>query len=473
MMKYYNVKMLIFLALSIFLIQSCSDDTDLLGVDNATGNGDNTAEGARNGGNDNRNQSSQVVKKWTDLFLEIDRYSTGMRPNATARAIAYINLAAYETAAPGMRNLNSNSLFLSGLEIDEDQKGQRVDYELALNRAYSIVTDHFILTLPAAQRAKIAALEESEEERLSRGRNNNSLNDSKEWGEYVAQQIISYSQTDSEAETQILTPQPTSYVPPTGDGYWTFSAEPERALFPYWESVRTFVVSPDETTTVPPITYSEDPSSAYYQPMQEVYDANNEARDEDGEQLHIAEFWSDDVENLMMSPPARQISIANQLIDRRRLDLEEALHLLVKVGFALNDAAVSTWKYKYEHMVMRPSVFVQEFIDPSYQTNLFTLIPWPNPTFPGYPSGHSSFASAAGGVFIDFFGDNINFTDRTHQGRTEFRGSPRKFKSFSDMAYENAYSRIPLGVHIEMDCEEGLRLGYEISDGINTYDLTK
>ena len=153
--------------------------------------------------------------------------------------------------------------------------------------------------------------------------------------------------------------------------------------------------------------------------------------------------------------------------------MDEALHLLVKVGFALNDAAVSTWKYKYEHMVMRPSVFVQEFIDPSYQTNLYRLIPWPNPTFPGYPSGHSCFASAAGGVFISFFGDNTNFTDRSHEGRTEFRGTPRKFKSFSDMAYENAFSRIPLGVHIEMDCSEGLRLGYEIADAINEYDLSK
>ena len=41
------------------------------------------------------------------------------------------------------------------------------------------------------------------------------------------------------------------------------------------------------------------------------------------------------------------------------------------------------------------------------------------------------------------------------------------------MAEENAYSRIPLGVHIEMDCTEGLRLGYEIADGINEYDLRR
>jgi len=50
-------------------------------------------------------------------------------------------------------------------------------------------------------------------------------------------------------------------------------------------------------------------------------------------------------------------------------------------------------------------------------------------------------------------------------------GEPRSFNSFEAMAEENAFSRIPLGVHIRMDCSEGLRLGYEISDGINAYKL--
>ncbi len=472
-MKYYQVKILFAFIISMLVIQSCSDDTELLSIDNASANGETTLEGPRNGGGQNQQSlNSETVEKWMDLFLEVDRYATGMRPNSTARAIAYINLAAYETAVPGMRRLNSNQTLLNGLEIDQDQLPRRVNYQIALNKAYSIVIDHFILTLPDSERAKIVALESQEEERLGRNERDDRLEESKAWGTYVAQQIIAYSQTDDEAEKQILEPQPLSYEPPVGDGYWTYSAEPERALFPYWESVRTFVASASETTTVPPVSYSENPSSNYYQQMLEVYNENNDALAEDGEQLWIAEFWSDDVENLVYSPPARQISIANQLIDKYRLDLDEALHLLVKVGFALNDAAVSTWKYKYEHMVMRPSVFVQEFIDPNYQTNLYRLIPWPNPTFPGYPSGHSCFASAAGGVFISFFGDNTNFTDRSHEGRTEFRGAPRNFKSFSDMAYENAFSRIPLGVHIEMDCTEGLRLGYEIADAINKYDLS-
>lgn len=308
---------------------------------------------------------------------------------------------------------------------------------------------------------------------MSSGEKDKVIENSQKWAQYVAEKVIEFSQTDEEAEAQILEPQPLSYEPPVGDGFWTYSAEPERALFPYWGSVRTFVIAPDETSSIPPIDYSEVPGSPYFNQMMEVYNDNNQAKAEDGEALWIAEFWSDDVENLMISPPARQISIANQLIEQYESNLEEALVLFVKLGFSLNDAAVSTWKYKYQYMVMRPNVFIHEFIDPDFQTNLYRLVYWPNPSFPGYPSGHSCFASAASGLFIDAFGDATNFTDRTHEGATEFRGTPRTFNTFSDMAEENAFSRIPLGVHIKMDCEEGLRLGYEISGAVNKLKLKR
>ncbi len=486
-MKGNNLRIMLLLFLSAMVLQSCSKDAELLSVDESRNerggdrsggnNGPNGGNNGPNGGNnDNGNVDrldNEIVYEWTELLLNLERYAGGMRPNASARALAYISLAGYETAVPGMRGKISNSQLLPGFNIDDNQFERGVNFELALNAAYADVLDHFLLNLPSNLESKIGELEEATEERLTVNMSDRRIRDSKEWGAYVANQVIAYSQTDTEAEAQILQPQPLSYEPPTGDGYWTYSAEQERALFPYWASVRTFVVGTNETTTRPPIPYSENPNSPYFREMEEVYQVNNTARAEDNEQLWIAEFWSDDVEGLMFSPPARQYSIANQLIDQRNLSLEQTLLLYVKLGFALNDAAVSTWKYKYEHMVMRPNVYIHEFIDPNYQTNLYSLIPWPNPTFPGYPSGHSCFASAAAGVFIDFFGNQTNFTDRSHEGRTEFRGAPRKFNSFEQMARENAFSRIPLGVHIRMDCTEGLRLGYEISDGINAYDLSR
>lgn len=470
-----------FLIVFVFLFTACSDDEDLvdtttsnlLATSLSTPNGGGGGGGVQGSSSDVADINPAVLSQWTDMLLEVERYAEGMRPNASARAFAYINLAAYEALVPGMSEYSTNADRLEGLRIREDRLPRNPDWQIVLNTVYSETMDHFLFNVPRNIKSGIASLERRLNNTLSENVSNRVEEDSRRWGRYVARQVIAYSQTDRSAEEQIRDPQPLSYEPPTGDGYWTYSADAERAWFPYWESVRTFAIAPDQTTTVAPVAYSENSGSNYFTQMMEVYTENNSAKENDDEQLWIAEFWSDDVEGLMMSPPARQFSIANQLVDQYNLDLEEALVLYLKLGFSLNDAAVSTWKYKYEYMVMRPNVFIHEFIDPEFQTNLYRLVFWPNPSFPGYPSGHSCFASAAAGVFIDAFGSATNFTDRSHEGRTEFRGAPRTFTSFEQMADENGYSRIPLGVHVRMDCTEGLRLGYEIANAVNELDLNR
>jgi len=473
-MNLSSKKLAIFIFFLGFFLQSCNTDDSLTETEITEElRGNRPGELSNGNGKSVTKISSKIVKEWQTMFLTLDRYSTGMRPNATARAIAYINLAAYETAIPGMGNHRSNTELLNDFDINTGAVPKRIDWRVALNSCYADVMNHFFVNITSEKRDEIVQLEAELELKYSKNVSPNIVEDSKRWGEYVAEEVIKYSQTDLEGESQILEPQPNSYIPPTGLGYWTFSADPERALFPHWGNVRTFVIGPENTTTIPPLEYSENPTSEYFAQMKEVYEVNNDAKNGNDEQLWIAEFWSDDVEGLMMSPPGRQVSIAGQLIEKNKLNLEESLTLFVKLGFSLNDAAVSTWKYKYDYMVMRPSVFIKNQIDADFQTNLFRLVYWPNPSFPGYPSGHSCFASAAGGVFSNFFGENISFVDNSHKGRTEFLGNPRKFDSFDQMARENAFSRIPLGVHVRMDCEEGFRLGYEISNAINNYSLDK
>lgn len=418
-------------------------------------------------------ETTQVILDWNKLWCELDRYALGMRPNASTRALAYIHLAAYEVCVADMVGYNSNKERYVELDIDFMQRESNVNAAIALNACYATAMDHFMYNVRPDIDSKIGILRQEKEAELNQGISNDVVLNSQDWGNYIAERIIAYSQTDTEAETQILSPQPTSYEPAVGIGFWTYSDDAERALFPYWFSVRTFVISSAETSTVAPaLTYSEDTTSDFYTAMNEVYVSSETARTTDNDDLWIAEFWSNDVEGLMMSPPGRQISIANQLIKQYDVDHESALVLLLKLGFSLNDAAVSTWTDKYEYMVMRPSVYIQEFIDPDFQTNLYPYIYWPNPSFPSYPSGHSTFASAAAGIFIHHFGNNIDFIDRSHEGRTEFRGNPRSYTTFTQMATENGFSRVPLGVHLRMDCTEGLRLGYEISDAVNNFDLS-
>ncbi|MBW1296457.1 vanadium-dependent haloperoxidase [Aquimarina litoralis] len=458
-MKSNNVKILLVAIFIVVLAQSCANDDNFVNIDNP----DTSVVS---------DKTTKLSTDWNKLWLELDRYTSGMRPNATARALAYIHLAAYETAVADMDGYTSNRNRLSDFNLNPNERADNVDLDLALSTCYALVFDHFMYNVESSIKAGINQLKESKENELSVGLTENVIENSIEWGTYVAERVIAYSQTDTEAETQILDPQPFSYEPPVGDGFWTYSADAERAWFPYWGSVRTFVISSEETSSIPPpISYSEQNNSAYYNQMLEVYEVSTAARVDDNEDLWISEFWSDDVEGLMMSPPGRQISIAIQLMEQDDMGFEACLALFLKLGFSLNDVCVSTWEDKYQYMVMRPNVYINEFIDEDYQTNLYRFIFWPNPSFPGYPSGHSSFASAAAGIFIDHFGDTVSFTDRSHEGRTEFRSTPREFSSFSEMAEENAFSRVPFGVHIRMDCTEGLRLGYEVADAINDFNL--
>jgi len=447
----------ILIALSVF-IQSCNDSSPTSGIEGEDATLNNTTE---------------LITEWNALWLELDRSTNGMRPNATARALGYIHLVGYETAVAEMNGYSSNVGRLNGLDIELDERASNVNLDLALNTAYAEAMDHFMFSISRNVRGIISDLEDEKEDELSENLTESEIENSQQWGRHVARRVIRYSQTDNQAEAQIVDQTPRSYVAPVGEGLWVADVN-EVAWFPYWGEVRTFVISANETSSIaPPNSYSTDTGSDYYAKMMEVNLIATASREQNNENLWIAEFWSDDIEGLMMSPPGRQFSIANQLIEQEGLGHEQTLELLLRLGFAMNDAVVSAWDDKYTYNTERPSTYIWEFVNADFETNLERLVVVPNPSFPSYPSGHATFAGAAAGVFIDQFGgDNINFTDRSHEDRTDFRGAPRTYTSFSQMAEENSYSRVQLGVHIEADSDEGLRLGYEIANAVSNFDLS-
>jgi membrane-associated phospholipid phosphatase len=187
------------------------------------------------------------------------------------------------------------------------------------------------------------------------------------------------------------------------------------------------------------------------------------------EEHWIAEFWSDDCPILTFTPAARWVSIANQVLEIEEYNMLEAVVAYAKVGMAISDAGVRCWSEKYRFNYLRPIDYIRAHTDdPDWNTvmcpdgsgGFFT------PNFPAYPSGHATFGAAAAVVLEDIFGDSYTCTDRSHEGRTEFRGMPRTFNSFREMAEENAYSRIPLGVHYRSDSDSGLELGYIVGERV-------
>lgn len=225
------------------------------------------------------------------------------------------------------------------------------------------------------------------------------------------------------------------------------------ALLPHWGETRTFTINANDFMAAPLPPFSMEPHSLYYVQALEVYTMNSPLSPEN---KWIAEFWSDDFAGLTISTAGRWISIANQVVRKDSPSIERALETYLKLGLAMSDASVACWKSKYHYNLLRPETFIRQAINPDWRAIVHT------PSFPAYPSGHAMLSASAAEVLTSLYGQHYELTDRTHEGRTEFKGTPRKFHSFYEMAFENASSRIPLGVHYRIDCDEGTRLGLAI-----------
>ncbi len=241
-----------------------------------------------------------------------------------------------------------------------------------------------------------------------------------------------------------------------------YSFKSNHAILPEWGQKKTIVVSKNKVSCEKPYVENDSFDKALYAEALEIYSMSHNLTKDD---IWVAEFWGDDVRGLTFSPPARWISILNQIVQKEEITAEEIIEVYLKMGIGLHDAAIVCWKNKYDHNLLRPSDFIQNNIDGSWH-------PFhDNPDFPAYPSGHSVFGAVSSRILEASFGIDYKMTDMSHSRRIEFVGKERSYNSFREMAHENAYSRMIMGVHYKQDCDEGLRLGFEVGDIINRTDF--
>jgi PAP2 superfamily len=416
--------------------------------------------------------SGDIVIKWHELFAEIDRYAAGYRPVPAPRALGYINLAAYESAVAGMPNYQSLAKKAFNVALPPIESSKFYYWTACVNSAYYTSIKLFFPNINSDLKAKIERLYATNNQAMTALASASVLTRSQKLGEDIANAIYRWSATDVAGHNAYLNPQPADYQRAVGSFLW----QPTPPLygwaaFPYWGKVRAFAITSREKLALPPSHYigefSNTVGSPYYKELKEVYDRTNAVKSNTSAGIFkddkwIAEFWSDDNGGETMSPPCRLVSIANQLARKENLNLEKTLLLYAKMGISLADAGVAIWNSKYTYNTERPITGIRRLFDPNWLSalnNSVTGAQGITPPFPGYPSGHSGFGAAGGVVLAHVFGENYTFTDNTHLGRTEFIGTPRTFTSFKAMAQEDAISRIPLGVHVRMDCTEGVRLG--------------
>ncbi len=420
-----------------------------------------------------KDYDSQVIQQWQNILMDVERYATVYRPCPIARMMGYVGIAAYEAAVPGMPNYQSIAPRIPGLEIPSVEEGKQYHWPTVINNSYGFLYKKFFANVRASDQFKIASLESSLNVQFSSDISADVYKRSREYGQRVASAVWDFSVTDKVGHDQYLDPRPASYTPPTGLGKWQpTTPDLGRGMFPYWGKVRTFAIGDADKLARPPLPYSEDKTSAYYAQGLEVYSVTTP---QTYDNQWMAEFWSDDVLNFTFSPPVRIWAIASQVEAQQNSSLETAILAAVKSGIALNDASVACWNSKYVYNIERPVTYIQKFINPNWSVSSLTSTSFlaGTPSFPAYPSGHSTFGAAGFAALAQVFGDNISLTDRCHESRSDFNGKPRSFNSFSEMAWEDAYSRVYLGVHWRMDCEEGLRLGNQIARKINALPFKK
>lgn len=423
--------------------------------------------------------TNETALAWNRLFFDICRNTDGYRVTVAVRALAYINWAAYEAVAPAMTKYQSVAAQKGIENLPNIDKNLSYHWALAVNTAYYKSILYHFPKINNEMKQRVEDLAEKFETEYAAECDEETFERSKNIGETAVKAIIAFCAFDNGA-FGYLENKPFGYhlTIPTGEGLWE-QTYPDYlyALTPYWGKVRPVLADTQKIAFVSPIKYSTDKNSEFYKQAYEVYRATSQVT---AENCWISQFWSDDIQFFTFDTGSRFVSIACQLIENKNVDLENSLYILSKLSIGLFDGGIVCWKEKYMYNVVRPSTYIRNNIEAEWVTNLNDLRKGGfrsmgiTPAHPSYPSGHSVFGAVAKTVLEDYFGKNCAFTDNSHKDRNDFWGStPRSFKNLEEMMLENAYSRIPLGVHYRMDCDEGLRIGQLIGQQLNNVHWEK
>lgn len=411
-------------------------------------------------------QANLVLKNYNLTLLEFVKNCEGYRPPVSARMYAYMGLAAWESSRPALPDANSIGAICPGLELPIwDGGAENFVLPVALEACYRAMAKRFFPHGVLYDSEK--KLELFSKDLLAKNKHFGTaeIEKSAKFGQAIAAAIHDWSATDTIGHQSYLFNYDKNYAPPAEKGCWQPSGvNPMPALLPKWGQARTFIVAPAEVEARPPLPFSEERNSPFFAQAMELYTLSRPISDEN---RWIAEFWSDDFAGISYCAASRQMSIAIQSIEQKSSSFPAALETYLKLGLALNDAAVKCWAVKYQYNLERPEAYITRNIT----SNWAPL--HPAPPFPAYPSGHATMANAAAAVFSSILGGEIEFSDRSHDGRKEFLGKPRQYHSFQEIAKENSISRLFGGVHFRMDCEEGYRLGGIVGEKVAALDLWK
>ncbi|MCK1735885.1 phosphatase PAP2 family protein [Bradyrhizobium sp. 138] len=206
----------------------------------------------------------------------------------------------------------------------------------------------------------------------------------------------------------------------------------------------------------------------------------------------IGLYWAYDGAAQIGTPPRLYNQIVVAILDDRNRTkpaterLIENLRVLALVNIAMAEAGIDAWYHKYCYNLWRPVIGIRErgqglgpgpnssrsidvdadpFWEPVGAPSTNTAKRNFTPHFPAYPSGHASFGGAVFETLRLYFGvprgqadkvgfslvsDELNGLSHDSDGTRRTRHL-RRYDRLLDAMYENAVSRVYLGVHWRFD----------------------
>jgi hypothetical protein len=400
-------------------------------------------------------QTSEYSDDAANAWIQMSRkmvIAAGHTPPRAARDYGYLGQTIYESVVHGMPNHITLYGQIVGMpEIPATDPNLEYHWPSAVNKGSLEILSYLFADANPDVLAQATALFNDMHTTYAAEVSADVLTRSEGYGQLVASIIRVCADQDGYATNHNC-----AFTPPVGPGLWeptppAFVASP---LEPCWGENRPFVLDNVDTECFPaaPPAYSEEPTSAFYTEMMEVYNTVNNAT---ADQQEIALFWADG--GGTSTPPGHWLNITNIVLNQTNGNLAQAAEIYCKVGLSVNDAFISCWRSKFEYNYVRPVTAIRDLVEGASEW----LPPIVTPPFPECTSGHSTQSGAAYKVLEDFFGD-VTFTDTTASATRP----ARTFDSFEDAAWEAAYSRLYGGIHFRTACESGVTQGECIGEAV-------
>jgi membrane-associated phospholipid phosphatase len=273
-------------------------------------------------------------------------------------------------------------------------------------------------------------------------------------GQAAAQNILTARASDGSDKT-------VDYTPGTNPGDWQPTPPANGpAAFTQWPGVTPFALqSASQFRPSPPPALTSPDYTAAFDQVKDLGSFDSTTRTAD--QTEAALFWQG-----VATPNTGTVGlwnlVAQEVAVANSNSLAQNARLFALLDLAEADGMIANFDAKYTYNFWRPVTAIREADtdsnpdtdpDPNWTPLLAT------PSFPSYPSLHSTVSTAAATVLASFFGTDAVPFSLSWEG---LPGVTRSYDSFSAAAHEAGQARIWAGFHYSFDVTAGEGLGQSV-----------